>query len=367
MDHPTSPLVRFVPAIGIDLGDRMSRFCVLDATGAIVEQGSFSMTLEGLRAAFAPRPSVRIALEVGTHTAWVHDALMHLGHEVVVFDAADFARREGGKRKSDRHDALALARAVHMDDQRIRRVQMRPPRMREALAVVRLRDVQVRIRTQAVNAVRGSMKQFGIRLPQHSPESFPSKIREHLDELSKRQRIAVTPMLDMLDAINTTIKNYDREIERLAKEEFPEAQRLEQIPGVGVLTALVVLLVIGDRTRFHRCRDVGAYLGLVPRLWDSSSINPQLGIEKAGDGLARRILVQAAHHKLSRQTCDDDLRTWGRGLCERGAKRGKKIAAVAVARKLAVTMFSMLVSGEDYDPKRMSKQRQRKNGKELVA
>lgn len=353
--------VTSLPAIGVDLGDKSSAFCRLNADGALVEASTFAMSPEGLRETFSKFERSRVALEAGTQAAWVHDELLHLGHEVVVYDAADFARREGGKRKSDRKDAEALARALHMNDERIKRVQMRSPRGRQALAMVRARDVQVRMRARGINALRGLLKQFGIRLPTHSSESFAGKVRDRQASLPAELWMFIAPLLGTLDALNESIKTFDREVETLARKEFPQAQRLIQISGVGALTALTFVLVIGDVKRFKRCRDVGAYLGLVPKLRESGSSQPQLGIEKTGDGLARRILVQAAHHKLSRQTVEDDLRTWGLELCKRNAKRGKKVAAVAVARKLAVAMFAMLAHDEDYDPKRMSKQRLRRH------
>lgn len=167
-----------LPAPGVDRGDRTITFCRLNADVAIVEHGSFTMTRDDLRAKVSKFARARVALESGTQTAWTHDEVLHLGHEVVADDAADCARREGGERKSDREDAEVLARALHMNDERINRGQMRSPRRRQGLALVRTRDVQVRMRTRGVNALRGLLKQLGIRSPTHSSVSFAGKVRD---------------------------------------------------------------------------------------------------------------------------------------------------------------------------------------------
>ena len=132
----------------------------------------------------------------------------------------------------------------------------------------------------------------------------------------------------------------------------PETLLLRQVPGVGSLTALAYVLTIEDPTRFADARAVGSYLGLRPRRADSGARSPQLHVTKAGDEMLRRLLVGATHYILGPFGPDTDLRRWGLALAARGGKRGKRIAVVAVARKLSVLLLRLWVTGEAYEPLR---------------
>ena len=140
----------------------------------------------------------------------------------------------------------------------------------------------------------------------------------------------------------------DREVERLCQERYQETGGLRQIPGVGPLTALAFVLTLEDPNRFAKSRNVGAYLGLRPRQRDSGGQRPQLRITKAGDAMLRRLLVTAAHYVLGPFGPDTDLRRFGLRLAERGGRAAKKRAAVAVARKLAVVLHRLWITGEVY-------------------
>ncbi len=123
-----------------------------------------------------------------------------------------------------------------------------------------------------------------------------------------------------------------------------------QIKGVGVLTALAFLLILEDKNRFQKSRDVGAFIGLRPKKKASGKDDPQLRITKEGDQLLRRLLVQSAHYILGPFGMDSDLRRWGLGICKRGGKAAKKRARIAVARKLSVLMHRLWIAGEIYEP-----------------
>jgi transposase len=129
---------------------------------------------------------------------------------------------------------------------------------------------------------------------------------------------------------------------------------MRQISGVGVITSLVFALTIDDPNRFHKSRDVGSYVGLRPKQSESGSRRPQLSISKAGDHFVRRLLVNCAQYILGHWGPDCDLRRWGLSLMAHGGKNAKKRAVVAVARKLAVLMHKLWVSGEVYEPLRQS-------------
>ena len=150
------------------------------------------------------------------------------------------------------------------------------------------------------------------------------------------------------------IAYYDRREEPLARTRYPKYWLLQQVDGVGVHTALSYMLTIGDAERFAKSRLVGCFPGMRPRKKDSGESQPQLGITKAGDVYLRKTLVNCAHYILGRYGRDSDLRRYGQRICARGGKNAKKRAVIAVARKLAVLLHRLWVSGEVYEPLRNS-------------
>jgi transposase len=142
----------------------------------------------------------------------------------------------------------------------------------------------------------------------------------------------------------------------LAQESYPQVAQLKQIKGVGTLIALTFLLTLEDPHRFRKSRDVGCYLGLQPGRRNSGQSEPQMHISKEGDPYLRTLLVQGAQHILGPFGADCDLRRWGLKLAGRGGKSGKKRAIIATARKLAVLLHRLWVSGEVYEPLHNSKQ-----------
>jgi transposase len=164
----------------------------------------------------------------------------------------------------------------------------------------------------------------------------------------------VLPLLEEIENLTGRIHEYDKQIEELAKTKYPQTELMRQIPGVGVVTSLALALTIDDPNRFHKSRNVGSYLGLQPKQSESGSSKPQLSISKAGDHLVRRLLVNCAQYILGHFGPDCDLRRWGLSLMAHGGKNAKKRAVVAVARKLAVLMHKLWMSGEVYEPLRQS-------------
>ena len=216
------------------------------------------------------------------------------------------------------------------------------------MAVTRSRDELVKCRTQLVNHIRAMVKQAGARLPRSSTDAFPQKVAPELpDEL----RPALEPLLETVAALTREIHQYDEQIEALCAK-YPATQVLQQITGVGALTALTYVLTLEDPRRFAKSRTVGSFLGLTPRRSQSGDSDPELRITKAGDGTLRRLLISAAHYILGHRGPDCDLRRYGERILARGGAgaRAKKRAVVAVARKLAVLLHSLWKTGEVYDP-----------------
>jgi len=177
---------------------------------------------------------------------------------------------------------------------------------------------------------------------------------EKIESLPVGVRSALEPLLRVVESMTEQIQDYDRTLAEIARKEYPETALLQQVAGVGTLIALTFILTLDDGTRFARSRDVGCFLGLRPKRHESGQSQPQLGITKEGDVYLRRLLVQAGHCVLSKRGPDTDLKRWGEKLAGNGDKRAKKKAVVAVARKLAVLLHHLWVSGEVYEPLRHS-------------
>jgi transposase len=336
--------------IGMDLGDKTSRFCVIDKGGDVVTEGGLATTRKGISEKFAGLKHCRIAIEVGTHSPWVSRLLVELGHEVIVANPRQLKLITESSRKSDRVDAQALARLARIDPALLRPIRHRSERAQMDLMIVRARAALVQARTSLVNTARGLAKAIGERLPKVDAEALDM---EAASGLPQPLREALRPLLETVEELTAKIKAADKEIERLARTEYPETDLLRQVSGVGPLIALTFVLTVEDKDRFQKSRDIGCFMGLRPRRQDSGERRPQLPITKEGDVYLRSLLVQGAHCILSRQGPDTDLKRWGERLCT-GGRNAKKRAIVAVARKLAILLHRLWVTGEVYEPLRNS-------------
>lgn len=341
-----------VPAytIGLDLGDRSSHACVLDANGEVIERRSLPTTAPALSRYFGAYRGARVVLEVGTHSPWIARLLTGLGLEVIVANPRKVRLIGENHCKDDPVDAELLARLGRVDPKLLYPVQHRTPSAQADLALLNSRDALVRSRTALINCVRGQVKTFGTRLPSCSAQSFARRTPQHVpSELAA----AIGPLINQIAQFTAAIRAYDRQIEHLCNERYPETARLRQVQGVGSITALAYVLTLEDPARFSRSRKVGAFLGLVSRRHDSSQSRPQLRITKAGDEFLRRLLVTCAHYILGPfAPPDTTLRRYGEAIAKRGGKAAKKRAVVAVARKLAVLLHRLWSDGQDYDPQR---------------
>jgi transposase len=335
--------------IGLDLGDRCSQLCTVDAHGRVVMTAPVRTTPAALERYFAGQPRARIVLEVGTHSPWASRLLQRLGHEVLVANARQLRLIYGSDRKSDRVDAETLARLGRLDPALLKPIRHRGAEAQADLAHLRARDALVRTRTLLISHVRGAVKAWGGRLPATSAPAFVSKVAP---DVPRELRSALGPLLDLIATLTHEIRGMERQLERVASERYPETARLRQPSGVGLLTALCYVLTIEDPGRFRQSRAVGPYLGLCPRRDQSGGHEAQLGITKRGDAMLRRLLVSGAQYILGPFGPASDLRHWGLQLAERGGTNAKKRAVVAVARKLATLLHRLWVSGAVYQPLR---------------
>jgi len=311
----------------LDLGDRNSWYCVLDETGGIQLEQRVRTTAKALQEVFGAMPRSRIALEIGTHSPWISRLLGDLGHEVIVANARKVRLIGESRKKDDRLDAQTLARLARIDPELLYPVKHRSAQAQADLMMIRARAGLVRART-------------GLR----------NMDLEEAEGLSPELQRALEPLLATIEELSERIVEYSDRIEALAQTGYPQVELLKQIKGVGTLIALTFLLTLEDPHRFGKSRDVGGYLGLQPGRRKSGESEPQLHISKEGDPYLRTLLVQGAQHILGPFGIDCDLRRWGLKLAERGGRNGKKRAIVATARKLAVLLHHLWVSGEVYEP-----------------
>jgi transposase len=338
----------------MDLGDRSSRYCLLDGQGEVVQEASAATTKKGLQLAFSALSRCRIAIEVGTHSPWVSRLLSKLGHEVIVANARQVKLISHSSRKDDRLDAQTLARLARADPRLLRPIRHRSEKAQQDLMVIRVRASLVEARTGLINSARGLAKAMGERLPACDADNLnPAK----MVDLPERLQKTLKPLLESVEGLTKQIRAQDKQLEQIARTEYPETQLLKQVSGVGTLIALTFILTVEDRERFQKSRDVGCYVGLRPKRSESGQSQPQLPITKEGDIYLRTMLVQGAHHILGHRGPDTDLRRWGLKLAQRGGKNAKKRAIVAVARKLAVLLHRLWTTGEVYEPLRNSQAR----------
>ena len=332
--------------IGMDLGDCSSHYCVLDENGEVISRSQVATMPAGMKPVFGKMAPCLIVMEVGTHSAWVSRLLASYGHEVIVANARRVKLIGQSQRKNDRVDAETLARLGRADRKLLSPIQHRGEEAQWDLAMIRARAEIVEARTAVMNCARGLMKAMGERLPKRDVDGVEKTLSKGLSEAA--QKVA-KPLLKSVAAMTEQIHACDQEIQRIAAK-YPEVKLLQQVNGVGPLIGLTFVLILEDPQRFKRSRDVGPYLGLVPAQRDSGKSQPQLRISKSGDKLLRSLLVQGAHCILRKGAPDSDLRQWGLEKQKEGGKKGKRRAIVGVARRLAVLLHHLWVSGEAYEP-----------------
>jgi transposase len=333
--------------IGIDVHKVATQVCILTEDGEFVEF-RIRTEREALTKAFASRARARILLEASTESEWVARHLEALGHEVIVADpnfAPMYASRNR-KVKTDRRDARALCEACHLGAYRaVHRVSDASRMLRKQLSG---REALVRTRSRMISLCRALLRQEGIRVPSGGALSFAKRVRTLAlgDQLAR----TVAPLLETHEHVCEQIKHLDALIAE-AVEQDERAKRLTTVPSIGPVTALSFVALVDDIARFSSSAKLCSYLGLVPREYSSGEKQQRGHITKLGDSRLRYLLVECAWGILRRQhPSTQTLRDWA--LCI-AARRGKRIAAVALARKLATILFAMTYHGRCFEPERL--------------
>ena len=333
--------------IGLDRHQRASQLAMKAADGTITDR-RMATSRERLTAVFGERPPARILLEASTESEWVARHLESLGHEVIVADPNDapmYANRSR-RTKTDKRDARTLMDACETGAWRpAYRLSEARRHVRAELAV---RDALVRTRTRYIALAKALVRRDGLRVPTSSSAWVPTRIAE-LD-LSPTLTTELAPLFAVFAPLNAQIAVADARIAAFAKED-PIATRLTTAPGVGPVTASAFVATIDDITRFRTAHELEAYLGVTPSE-RSSGEKRQLGhITKAGNGRMRWLLVEAAWQILrSKSPQTLALRTWTLTIAQR---RGKRIAVVAVARRLVGILYAMWRDDVAYDAHRI--------------
>ena len=333
--------------IGLDMGDRNHSVCVLDADGGVKARATLANTAAALQKYFGALPSCRIALEAGTHSGWISRLLEGLKHEVLVGNPRKLRVIWDSDEKTDERDAEMLARIARFDPHLLHPIHHRGQAAHTDLAVIKARDMLVKTRSMLIAHARGAVKTMGQRISTCSAEVFHRRL---LEEMPSELRPALEPVMKSIEDLTTRIRHYDQLLQKLCEQSYPETEGLRAISGVGPITALAYVLTLEERSRFAKSRDVGPFLGLVPKRDQSGQTDRQLHVTKAGDAYVRRLLVGSAQYILGPFGPDCDLRRFGLKVAERGGKNAKRRAVVAVARKLAVLMHRLWTSGKAYDP-----------------
>ncbi len=282
---------------------------------------------------------VRVGMEASGHARWFERLLAELNFELWIGDAAEIRRKRERKQKTDRQDAQHILRLMLKDD--FPQIWVPSWENRDLRQLLWHRHRMVQARTRIMNQLQAVALNEGLHCKKRL---WRERGRKQLESFrlapwaSRRRR----DLLDLPDRLNPTIAELTRAIEQEA-EKCLEAQRLMTHPGVGPLTALAFLLIIGEADRFHCAKQVASYLGLVP-LEDSSGNRRRLGhITKQGSSILRFLLVEAA------QVTVRSIPEWRSKYFHLAMRRGRKIAKVAMARKLAVCLYWMWRKGWNYE------------------
>lgn len=330
---------------GLDISDKTTHVCVVDATGAIVWRGVCASDPEAIAGTLGrhARGLGRVVLETGPLSAFLYHGLAERGVPVICI-CARHAKGVLSARvnKSDPHDAEGLSQMARTGWFKAVRIKQEATHIDRAQ--LKIREHLIKSHGAMANQLRGLMKLFGLRLGQ---ANTPNKRRERLDALFAQKpelEAVMRPLIESLAALEAQIKRSSKLLAARAAAD-PVAARLMSVPSVGPITALIYKSSIEDPTRFDRGEDAGAFAGLVPRRSQSGEKDYRGRISKAGDPMLRSALYEAANVLLGRVKRPCALQTWGKALAKtRGAKR----ARVAVARKLAILLHKLWLTETEF-------------------
>lgn len=339
--------------VGLDLGEQQINVCVLSEAGEPLLEQACSCVASDVEATLLAFPSTTIgliAVEAGTNTHLIR-TLRSRGYPVAIFEARKASKFLAIRRsKTDASDAHGLADLARLGRNTVSQVHLKTVELEHLRAELGLRHKLIKMRVAVEASLRSRLLGYGLRLPTpRSAIGLRSNVEAAIASLSQDEGVGVgahlEPLVQVAESLRIYLKTLDHTLEQRAKE-VPVCKRFMEIPGVGWVCALSFYTAIEDPHRFARPEDVGAYLGLVPRRYQSGNVSRTLGITKTGSKLTRQHLVTSAIVMRTRKI-DCALRDWGLVLKERiGGGRSR----VAMARKLAVLMLCMWKTGDRFEP-----------------
>jgi transposase len=328
---------------GLDISMDETHICVVDREGMVIHESKAASTAQAIADELAKAPSCRrIVFETGRMAPILFHGLSQLGLPVVCVESrqAHQALKSLATHKTDRNDARGLAHLARTGFFKPVHVKSLSAHALRSLIVARKKLVGQRVTLE--NQIRGLAIVFGIRLPRALTAAFIDqalKTSEGVAGLSAAMR----GLIAARTAVMTAVAAIDADMRRMARASAA-CSRLMTIPGVGQLTALAFVAAIDDPSRIRRSRD-GAYLGLVPRRYQSGEVDYVGGISKCGDRRVRTLLYEAANVMLTRYKGQLKLKDWAFAIARRSTMRK---ARVALARRLAIIMHAMLRDGTEF-------------------
>jgi transposase len=331
---------------GLDVSMNTTFICIVNEKGKVVKELEAVSTPESIDS-FLSGTGLKIekvGLESGCLTHYLKKGLKKKGYDVVGMESHKMAAILATIiNKTDKNDARGIAEAlrvghykecVHRSDEAV-----------EIRTILHGRRTAVEGRTHTITSIKGHLKVYGIKLGKGSGKSFREKVEMAIAILTPRVQQVIKSLLNILDTFEKEIKELDQAVKDIGKED-ERVKLLQTIDGVGPITALAFVAEVDDPKRFKDSKDVAAYIGLTPTQYSSGEIQRQGGISKKGSKHTRCLLVEAATTLLTRCQIWSKLKAWGLKLMKR---IGKKKAIIAVARKLAVIMHKMLITGTAFE------------------
>jgi transposase len=331
---------------GLDVSMEETHVCVVDRDGEVVREVKVRSTPADIEVALASAPACRrVVFETGRMAPTLYHGLTECGVPVVCIESrqAYQALKSLTPHKTDRNDARGLAHLARTGFFKPVHVKSLPAHAVRSLIIARKKLVGQRVTLE--NQIRGLAVVFGIRLPRGlSPTFIEQALRasEGITGLS----VAMRGLIAARDAVLAAVGAIDADMKKMVRAS-DACRRLMTIPGVGQLTALAFTAAIDDPQRFKRSRDIGAYLGLVPRRYQSGEVDYTGSISKCGDRRVRTLLYEAANVMLTRYKGSLKLKDWALAIAKRSTMRK---ARIALARRLAIIMHAMLRHGTEFKP-----------------
>ena len=335
--------------VALDLGAKRTSYCEI-AQGHVVRRATAS-AVSSLESVLGPDQSpARVAIEACREAWFVHDLLVEWGNEVLVVDTTRSRQLGigGHRRKTDRIDAEVLARAVERGG--IPLAHVLSPARRELRRVLGVRRALVEMRASSVTTIRGLVREQGSRIPGCETKNFASKVRA----LRLKEEIfrIIEPLLTVVEKLDLELQKSAAQLAELCARE-PLVALLTTAPGVGVVVAASLISVLDDAKRFRGAHQVESYVGLVPSEKTTGGKRRLGAISKQGNSYLRSLLVQAAWAILTGRDQSDPLYLWATAVA---ARLGKRIAVVALARRLLGVLWAMWRDGTVYDAAHLSQQ-----------